>query len=157
MGYCIPAYSLVYDVRIEVFCELVVVTEDFSELLLVPSLRFKFFELVLEVSVIVHQCMAGLRGPRSGLLIKKPTDFCASDEALIKYLHGLTCNGRHQHAQLDAREPGGPADKAKDAARWPMPLCHRVAKGSEEVLRRVGEAGLMTLPMARPGLPQQGK
>ena len=69
------------------------------------------------VSVLVHQCMAGLIGPRSGLPIKKPTEFVASDEALIKHLHGLICNGRHQHAQLDARERGGPADKAKDAAR----------------------------------------
>ena len=72
------------------------------------------------VSVILHQCMAGLRGPRSGLPIKKPTEFCASNEALTKYLQDLTCNGRHQHAQIDAREP----DKAKDAARWPLPLCH---------------------------------
>ena len=35
------------------------------------------------VKVVVHQCMTGLRGPRSGLPIKKPSELWASDEELV--------------------------------------------------------------------------
>ena len=38
------------------------------------------------VSVIIHQCMLGLRGPRSGLPIEKPTEIRASHEALVDHL-----------------------------------------------------------------------
>ena len=76
--------------------------------------------------------MLGLRGPRSGLLIKKPSEFWASDALLVKHLRNKRCDGQHEHAQLDEREPGGPVDQAKGAQRWPLPLCHAVAKGGEE-------------------------
>ena len=89
------------------------------------------------VKVLVPQCMTGLRGPRSGLPIKKPSEFWASDETLIAPLRGLLCDGQHEHSQLDAREAGAPADKAKDAARWALPLCHRVARGCEDCLRKM--------------------
>ena len=89
------------------------------------------------VRVLVHQCMTGLRGPRSGLPIKKPSEFWASDETLVEPLRGLLCDGSHEHSQLDAREAGAPADKAKDAARWARPLCHRVARGCENCLRKM--------------------
>ena len=39
------------------------------------------------VRVLLHQCMLGLRGPRSGMPIKKPTEIWASDPLLVKYLH----------------------------------------------------------------------
>ena len=58
--------------------------------------------------VDVHQCMLGLRGPRSKQLIKKPTTFWASDARLIARLHGLRCDGRHVHADLAANTPGKP-------------------------------------------------
>ena len=86
------------------------------------------------VKVLVHQCMTGLRGPRSGLPIKNPSEVWASDEELVAPLRGLLCDGSHEHSQLDAREAGAPADKAKDAARWALPLCHRAARGSEHLL-----------------------
>merc|ERR1712005_94964 len=85
--------------------------------------------------VLVHQCMAGLKGRRSGIPVMKPTEFWASDPLLVQYLHGLRCDGRHQHAALDCPK-GAPGDKVKDAARWPPRLCHLIAKGCEDLLRR---------------------
>ena len=65
----------------------------------------------------VDQCMAGLTGLRSGLLVKKPTEFWASDARLVRRLEPLRCDKSHDHAQLDGRTPGIPCDKAKDVAR----------------------------------------
>ena len=39
--------------------------------------------------VLVHQCMAGLKGRRSGLPVHKPTEFWASDPLLVAHLHKL--------------------------------------------------------------------
>ena len=64
---------------------------------------------------LVNQCMAGLLGPKSGLLIMKPTQSLASDEALVAYLHDLRCDGSRRHAQLD-NPAGAHGDKAKYAA-----------------------------------------
>ena len=50
------------------------------------------------VEVVVHQCMAGLIGPRSGLPMKKPTEFWASDEALV--IQKLKCDGRRAGCDL---------------------------------------------------------
>ena len=85
--------------------------------------------------VDVDQCMLGLRGPRTKALIKKPTTFWASDARLLARLHGLRCDGRHVHADLAATTPGKPHEKAKNAARWPLTLCRRIAAGCEEVIR----------------------
>ena len=66
----------------------------------------------------------------------KPTQFMASDEALVAHLRDLRCDGNHRHAQLD--NPAGAAgDKAKDAAKWPPNLCLRIARGCEDVLRKM--------------------
>ena len=81
--------------------------------------------------VNVHQCMLGLKGPKSKQPIKKPTTFWASDARLIARLHGLRCDGRHVHTDLAADTPGKPHDKAKNAARWPLPMCRRIAAGCE--------------------------
>jgi len=86
------------------------------------------------VRAIVHQCMAGLVGLKSGLPIMKPTQFLASDEALVSHLHDLRCDGSHRHTQLD-NPAGAHGDKAKDAAKWPPKLCHRIARGCEDLLR----------------------
>ena len=50
---------------------------------------------------MIHQCMAGLRGSKSDLPVMKPTQFMASDEAVVAHLRDLRCDGRHPHAQLD--------------------------------------------------------
>ena len=95
--------------------------------------------------------MAGLTGLRSGLLVKKPTEFLASDARLVRRLEPLRCDKSHDHAQLDGRTPGIPCDKAKDVARWPRNLCLRIANGCEQVLtedfgrRKTG--GRQRLPM----------
>ena len=67
---------------------------------------------------IVHQCMAGLRGLRSGLTIMKPMPFLASDESLVAHLHDLRCDGNHRHAQLDnpARAHGDSQGRSQMAA-----------------------------------------
>ena len=85
--------------------------------------------------VNVDQCMLGLRGPRTGHLIKKPTTFWASDSRLIARLRNHRCDGRHVHADLAATSPDKPHEKAKNAARWPLRLCHLLAAGCEEVIR----------------------
>ena len=84
---------------------------------------------------VIHQCAAGLRGPKTRHPIKKPTEFWASDPALLAHIKGFRCDGPHAHSQLGAREAGAPAEKAKDAARWPLRLCQGLAKGCEDVLR----------------------
>ena len=89
--------------------------------------------------VLIHQCMLGLLGPRSGLPIKKPTEIWASNPTLVKYLHNKLCDGRHVHSQLDAREAGAPADKAKDAQRRPLPMCRNMARGCDERLQQIAD------------------
>ena len=84
--------------------------------------------------VDVDQCMLGLRGPRTKAPIKKPTTFWAFDARLLSRLHGFRCDGRHVHADLAATTPGKPHEKSKHAARWPLPLCRRIAAGCEEVI-----------------------
>ena len=48
----------------------------------------------------MHQCMTNLRGPETKLRIKKPTDFVASDEILLKDLRPLVCNGKDTYAHV---------------------------------------------------------
>ena len=56
--------------------------------------------------VDVHQCMLGLRGPRSKQTIKNPTTLWGSDARLTARLHGFRCDGLHVHADLAAVTPG---------------------------------------------------
>ena len=106
--------------------------------------------------VYVEQCMAGLTGPRSGRLVKKPTEFWASDTRVVKRLEPLRCDKSHDHAQLDGRTPGIPCDKAKDVARWPRALCRRIADGCDQVLsedfgrRKTGSRPSLALPVPDP-------
>ena len=65
------------------------------------------------VRCTIHQCMVGLRDPETKLRVKKPTDFVASDEILVKNLRGLTCSKNHQHAT--SKEP----TKANTELTWP--------------------------------------
>ena len=83
--------------------------------------------------------MPSLRGPRSGLPIKKPTEMWATDTLLVKYLHNYVCDWRHVHSQVDAREAGAPADKAKDAQTLPLPMCRNVANGCDERLQEMAD------------------
>ena len=49
---------------------------------------------------VVDQCMLGLVGVRTGLPIKKSTDFRASDERLLARFENCRCDGTHRHARL---------------------------------------------------------
>ena len=48
----------------------------------------------------VDPCMAGKIGLRTGLPIKKSSEFWASDERLIAGLRKFRCDGQHEHALL---------------------------------------------------------
>ncbi len=54
------------------------------------------------VNAQIDQCMAGLIGPKSGLPVRKPTEFWASDELLVRHLRPLQCDGSHKHAYFTA-------------------------------------------------------
>ena len=51
---------------------------------------------------IFHQCRTGQRAA-CGRLAKKPTQLYASHEALVAPFEDLKCNGRHEHANTEAR------------------------------------------------------
>eukprot|EP00959_Pyramimonas_sp_CCMP1952_P082026 1713666-Pyramimonas_sp.AAC.1 len=53
---------------------------------------------------IIHQCQGGLRCPRTGLPVQKPTHFAASCKVLVFSLRRLRCEGRracHKHQHVD--------------------------------------------------------
>lgn len=100
--------------------------------------------------------MAGLVGPKSGLPVKKPTVFWASDEILVRPLRRLQCDGLHGHAKLDGSNPHEPQDCAKDMARWPQALCRRIANGCGDVLHRDRSSKQsLALPLLTPDLAPQ--
>lgn len=70
---------------------------------------------------IVHQCMVGFRGFKSGPPIMNPTRFLAPDEALV--------------ARLPDNPAGTHGDWANSAATWHPQLCLRIANGCEDLLR----------------------
>ena len=78
--------------------------------------------------IYVDQCMCNLRGPRAGMLIKKPTEFWASHAALLDPLRGRLCDGAHQHGQV-GKGSSKLEEKAKNLARWPVKLCRLIAEG----------------------------
>ena len=102
-----------------------------SDLWQLPEWRFIAYHCSI-ARVLVHQCMAGLKGRRSGLPVYKPTEFWSSDPLLVSYLHGLRCDRSHSHANLECPKRAA-GDKACDAARWPPILCHLIAKGCEHL------------------------
>ena len=84
--------------------------------------------------IYVDQCMCNLRGPRTGMLIKKPTEFWASHAALLDPLRGRLCDGAHQHGQV-GKGSSKVEEKAKNLARWPVKLCRLIAEGCTHMLR----------------------
>lgn len=103
------------------------------------------------VSAQIGKCMAGLLGPKSGLPVKKPTESWASDAFQVRPWRPLQCDGLHGHANIDGSNRYVPQDRAKDMARWPQPLCRRIANGCGEVLHRdrYGKQSL-ALPLLTP-------
>ena len=63
--------------------------------------------------VVIDQCAVGLRGPRTGSFIRKPTELWASDEALLSRLRGCRCPGNHVHADPRRTSPDGLAKRRK--------------------------------------------
>ena len=105
------------------------------------------------VDAKIDQCMAGRIGPKSGLQVKKPTQFWASDELLVKHLRPLVCDGSHKHANLDGSDPSVPQDRAKNMAQWPQPLCRRLANGCGELLHREKMQQSCALPLLTAASP----
>ena len=84
----------------------------------------------------MHQCMTNLRDPETKLRIKKPTDFVASDEILIKNLRPLWCDGKkHAHSRLEGTYKG--QNKTHLARTWSWELASIIAAGVSEVVKRL--------------------
>ena len=81
-----------------------------SDLWQLPEWRFIAYHCSI-ARVLVHQCMAGLKGRRSGLPVYKPTEFWASDPLLVHYLHGLRCDRK------PAMQHGGRQDYATSSQK----------------------------------------
>ena len=81
------------------------------------------------VWVRAGQCVAGLRGHRTGMSIKKRTECWTSCEALIRPLWQFQCHGRQRRAHL------GITDPTQRAEVWPRALCAAIAEGCATVLR----------------------
>ena len=88
-------------------------------------------------TVIVDQCMTGLRMLKPPYLpVRKRTEIKGFPGMILQFLHGLECDGGHQHAQIGKWK--GSAQhvvKSSDMQVWPHDLCMRVAAGVHEFLR----------------------
>ena len=77
-----------------------------------------------------------MRDPETKLRIKKPTDFVASDEILLKNLRPLWCDGKkHAHACLEGTHKG--QNKTHLARTWSWELASIIAAGVSEVVKRL--------------------
>ena len=85
------------------------------------------------ISLVVHQCMAGLVGPQ-GLPQKKATGFVANHALLVFFLRGFVCDGTHLH------EPAGAAQI------WPWRLAQAVADGICALEKHVKHPILQSFP-----------
>ncbi|CAK0800860.1 unnamed protein product [Prorocentrum cordatum] len=96
----------------------------------------------------VDQCMAGKIGRRTGLPIKKSSEFWASDERLIAGLRKFRCDGQHDHALLahGGRGPHPERDEwrlenPKDHAEWAIGICRELAASISQMVERVRYQG----------------
>ncbi|CAK0801133.1 unnamed protein product, partial [Prorocentrum cordatum] len=96
----------------------------------------------------VDQCMAGKIGRRTGLPIKKSSEFWASDERLLAGLRKFRCDGQHDHALLahGGRGPHPERDKwrlenPKDHAEWAIGICRELAASISQMVERVRHQG----------------
>ena len=80
--------------------------------------------------------MTNLRAPETKLRIKKPTDFVASYEILLKNLIFLWCDGKtHTHSRLEGIHEG--QNKTHLARTWSWELASTIAAGVSEVVKRI--------------------
>ena len=88
-------------------------------------------------AVVSHMCEFGMETTSAGdgrrAAARKPTRFMSSSPAILEAL-SRKCRGDHAHAPL----LGG--TRAKDAAVYPPGLCHAIALGAAEQLRRDARA-----------------
>ena len=68
------------------------------------------------------QCRFGLRNA-TGMLLKKPTRFVATDPMLIAHVANRFCHGNHDHGKVTS-----------SAENWPMQLCKKLALGIADLL-----------------------
>ncbi|CAK0813698.1 unnamed protein product, partial [Prorocentrum cordatum] len=103
----------------------------------------------------VDQCMAGKIGRRTGLPIKKSSEFWASDERLLAGLRKFRCDGQRDHALLahGGRGPHPERDKwrlenPKDHAEWAIGICRELAASISQMVERVSArlAGVVARP-----------
>ena len=95
---------------------------------------------------VMHQCAAGLRDQESQLLIKKPTEFWASDYCLIEGLSRMQCRCTEPHAKLEGTYRG--VAKTHLARVWPWKLASTIANGVSALIQQYHKA---TRRASRPG------
>ena len=81
------------------------------------------------------QCRFNLRGPRTGMLIRKRTELWSSAWAIIAEFAGKYCDGTHEHAVLGGRRGDPNFELTRSAQVWPMPFCAALARGCAIVMR----------------------
>ncbi|CAK0831488.1 unnamed protein product [Prorocentrum cordatum] len=103
----------------------------------------------------VDQCMAGKIGRRTGLPIKKSSEFWASDERLLAGLRRFRCDGQHDHALLAHGGRGHHPERdkwrlenPKDHAEWAIGICRELAASISQMVERVSArpAGVVARP-----------
>ena len=78
-------------------------------------------KLSTTVSIVIHQCMTGQKGPDGGPA-KKPTRFIANHRTLLEPLTKYVCDGSHEHELLE----GG---KASHCKLWTWKLATSIVDG----------------------------
>jgi hypothetical protein len=68
----------------------------------------------------MHQCAAGLKGPKGGL-VKRPTSLVSNSPALLLPLAAFVCPETHVHEVLEA--------KAQSCPAWPWQMANAVVDG----------------------------
>jgi len=70
--------------------------------------------------LLMHQCAAGLKGPKGGL-VKRPTSLVSNSPALLLPLAAFVCPETHVHEVLEA--------KAQSCPAWPWQMANAVVDG----------------------------
>ena len=81
------------------------------------------------------QCRFGLRGPRTGMPIRKRTELWSSSWDIIAEFAWKYCDGTHEHAVLGGRRGDPNFERTRSAQVWPMPFCAALARGCAIVMR----------------------
>ena len=92
---------------------------------------------------LFDQCRMGLKHPTTDQPMKKFTAVAGQSE-VVKYLQGVRCDGKHEHAPIEGSYKGKDgkwASLSDFAGGYPAELCQRLLQGAEEYLQGGGVQG----------------